>query len=94
MSKRKDGISELRINGFIQVRDILSDLIPYIRFKKVQARALYKAACLLSEKSIRQLTKSDLRNLVNQIIVIQNNNYATKHKKNQTDLLSVFDLTP
>ena len=94
LSRRKDGISELRINGFVQVRDILSSLMPYIRFKKVQAEALYKAACLLSEKSIRQLTKSDLRNLVDLIVVIQNNNYTTKHKKNRKELLSVLDLTP
>ena len=94
ISRRKDGISELRINGFVQVRNILFDLIPYIRFKKIQAQALYKATCLLSEKSIRQLSKSDLRNLVSLIVIIQNNNYATKHKKNRKELLSVFDLTP
>lgn len=94
ISRRNDGMSELRINGFVQVRDILSHLLPYIRFKEVQAQALYKAACLLSEKSMRQLTKSDLRNLVSLIIIIQNSNYITKHKKNRKELLSVLDLTP
>lgn len=94
ISRRNDGMSELRINGFIQVRDILFHLLPYIRFKRNQAQALYKAACLLSEKPMRQLTKSDLRNLVSLIVIIQNNNYITKHKKNRKELLSVLDLTP
>ena len=40
LSKRNDGMTELRINGFKQVRDILKDLIPFIKFKKDQASAL------------------------------------------------------
>lgn len=33
---RNDGISELRINGFGRVRDILLLLQPFIRFKQLQ----------------------------------------------------------
>lgn len=43
ISRRKDNITELRINGFSRVRDILYDLSPYIRFKTVQTRALIRA---------------------------------------------------
>ena len=81
ISKRKDEISELRINGFNQVKDILLNLLPHIRFKKLQARALYKVACLLSEKSIQNLSKTDLRHLIDYVLIIQNKNYVTKYKK-------------
>src|SRR3989344_7632399 len=47
LSDRNDGITELRINGFKQVRDILKNLLPFIKFKKNQAEALYKASDIL-----------------------------------------------
>jgi hypothetical protein len=94
ISRRNDGISELRINGFKQVRDILSKLIPFIRFKKIQAKALFKAAELLADKSITKLSSSDLRLLVNLIIAIQNSNYITKTKRSKNELLTVLGLTP
>ncbi len=93
LSKRNDGMTELRINGFGQAKNILHDLIPFIRFKKVQARALYKAADLLDRRS-KNLTKSELLSLIRCIIIIQENNYATKHKKTKDELMKIFDLTP
>ena len=34
ISKRNDGMTELRINGFKQVKNILQKLRPFIKFKK------------------------------------------------------------
>ena len=79
ISKRNDGMTELRINGFKQVRDILKDLIPFIKFKKDQADALCKASDLLSKSSI--LSNKKLLELIKFILIIQNNNYVTKRKK-------------
>src|SRR3990167_10067191 len=64
ISHRNDGITELRINGFEQVRDILIKLQPFIRFKAKQAEALKNACTLLAEKPMRSLTKSELKRLV------------------------------
>jgi hypothetical protein len=94
VSKRNDSITELRINGYAQVRDILKQLLPYIRFKRLQARALYTAAKSLSEIPYRKLDEKQLRHLAALIIVIQNENYATKRKKTEEELLKVFGLTP
>ena len=94
LSHRNDGMSELRINGFAQVKTILGSLMPYLRFKKHQARALYKAVCLLDKKSLRLTTEQDLRKLISYIITIQSHNYATKHKKTETELLGIVGLTP
>ena len=55
ISKRNDGMTELRINGYKQIRDILKSLLPYIRFKKLQTRALLKPCETLSEPKIKKL---------------------------------------
>ena len=94
ISRRNDGISELRINGFSQVQNILLKLMPFIRFKKNLAKALLKATRLLSQKSIIKLTDSNLRSLVDLIVTIQSNNYVSRSKRNQEELLSILDLTP
>jgi exopolyphosphatase/pppGpp-phosphohydrolase len=94
ISKRKDGITELRINGFEQVKNILKDLIPFIKFKKKQARAMYRAANLLCRKKNKRLTRNNLEKLIKFILTIQRNNYVTKKKKNKRDLLKILGLTP
>ena len=94
ISRRNDGITELRINGYKQVRDILRSLLPYVRFKKLQAAALYSATRLLSETMFRHLTKRKLLRLVALMLVIQNENYVTKRKKTKKELLQLLDLTP
>jgi len=94
ISRRNDGMTELRINGFKQVEEILHDLIPFIRFKKEQARALYNAANLLNQKDSRLLSKKDLLKLANFIITIQKNNYITQKKKTKADILKILGLTP
>ena len=94
VSKRNDGMSELRINGFKQSRDIVKSLLPFLRFKKEQAQAFYKAANLLSRKTARFLTRSELLKVVKYITIIQENNYATRTKKTKNELLKILGLTP
>ncbi len=94
LSHRKDGISELRVNGYKQVGVILKGLLPYIRFKEIQANALYEACDILSSKTQKHLTEKDLRRLVTLILKIQGANYATRSKKSEEELLSILGLTP
>src|SRR5690606_28471793 len=54
ISRRNDGMSELRINGFKQVKNILTSLRPFIRFKTKQTDALIKACALLESKRFSQ----------------------------------------
>ncbi len=93
-SERNDGMAELRINGFKQIHAILKDLIPYLKFKKEQARAMLKAAGLLKRnKKGTRLNPKDLRKIIEYIIIVQNNNYATRKKKNKKDLFKILGLT-
>ena len=94
LSKRNDGMTELRINGYKQVRDILNLLLPYIRFKKLQANALQSACEILSATKFKMLSKEKLKELVDYMLVIQSENYVTKKKKTREELLAMLGLTP
>lgn len=94
VTRRNDGMVELRINGFAQVKQILKGVKPFLRFKKKQAHVLFKASTLLEKKSLRLLNERELRMLVDCIVEIQKHNYATKHKKSKKELLKILDLTP
>lgn len=94
VSKRCDGMSELRINGYERVAKILEELYPFIRFKKIQSKALLNACRILSSKKFSQLSKKQLENLVDLILEIQKENYVTKKKKNKKELMAQLGLTP
>ena len=94
ISNRNDGMTELRINGYKQIREILKSLLLYIRFKKLQTRALIKACEILSETKFKKLTQKQLIKLVDLILVIQSENYVTKKKKTKSELCKILDLTP
>ncbi len=94
LSRRNDGMSELRINGFQQVRDIVSNLLPYIRFKEKQARALLAALELLLEAEGSILEEKTLKLLAAHIFAIQEGNYVTKRKKTLEELHTILGLTP
>ena len=91
ISRRKDNITELRINGYKQIEKLLKILLPFIKFKKIQAKALLESSKLLQEKN---LEKHNLRKLVNNILKIQKENYVTRKKKTRNDLLKILGLTP
>jgi hypothetical protein len=94
LSRRNDGMSELRINGYAQTKNVLALLQPFLRFKKVQARALIEACRILEAKKLRLMSEVKLRRLVDLILEIQNQNYVAKRKKTKAELLSVLGLTP
>ena len=94
VSHRNDGMTELRINGYAQAEKILSELLPYIRFKKKQAQALLKAIKVLSCSKFALLSQKQLERLVDLVLLIQQENYVTKRKKTKSELLANFGLTP
>ena len=94
ISKRNDGMTELRINGYKQTRDIIKSLLPYIKFKKIQANALMQACEILLKTELKLLNKIQLIKIVDLIFVIQSENYVTKKKKTKYELCQMLGLTP
>ena len=93
VSKRNDGMTELRINGFVSVRRFLLDLQPYVRFKTLQVEAMI-AACKILEKGVNVLSREELMSLVSLILLIQRENYSSRSKKTEDELLQMLGLTP
>ncbi|MEX0931071.1 MAG: LAGLIDADG family homing endonuclease [Candidatus Paceibacterota bacterium] len=94
LSRRNDGMSELRINGYAQVLRILLMLKPYVRFKRVQIEALIEACGILLSAPPRKLESKQLIRLVDLVLIIQNENYATKRKRSKEELFVQLGLTP
>jgi LAGLIDADG endonuclease len=94
ISERSDGMTELRINGFAQVRHVLTLLKPYIRFKAVQAQALINACVLLEQKFLRDMSPTELRRLVDLMFEIKAQNYKSKSALPKDVVLKRLGLTP
>jgi len=94
VSRRNDGMSELRVNGYKQVANILKSLLPHIRFKEIQSKALACACEILSNTKFSKLSKENLEKLVDLILVIQKENYVTKRKKTREELLTQLGIDP
>lgn len=94
ISDRNDGMTELRINGYMQIAKILKDLLPFVKFKKIQANALCKACDILSKTKFSKLSKKQFIKLIDLILVIQSENYVTKRKKTKSELYKILNLTP
>ncbi len=94
LSKRNDGMTELRINGFIQVRNILEMLIPYIRFKKVQAHTIVSACRLLERVSFKKLTATQKKKICEYAFRVQESNYRTHKKRTLEEFYRDMGLTP
>lgn len=91
ISRRNDGMTELRINGYNKAKNILEKLKPFIKFKKIQCREILKSIRILEKKN---LVKKDYDRLVDCIIKIQSENYVTKKKRTKKELLKILGLTP
>ncbi len=94
LSKRKDGMSELRINGYTRVKSILLMLLPFIRFKRKQAQAMIKACSILETIPLKKMKRSHLKRLVELVLFIQNQNYSTKRKRKKVEFYQQLGLTP
>lgn len=94
ISRRNDGVSELRVNGYKSVGRVLDDLIPYIRFKRVQAAAMVQACEILENTPLGKLSEKQLKYVIDLVLAIQNENYSTHRKRQREELLKEFGLTP
>lgn len=94
ISKRNDGITELRINGYNKCHAILTNLFPYIRFKKSQTENILKAIKILNGTKLANLSLNDRRKILGCILMIQKQNYQSSRKKTNEQLEKILDLTP
>ncbi|MFP4539496.1 MAG: LAGLIDADG family homing endonuclease [Candidatus Paceibacterota bacterium] len=95
ISRRSDGITELRINGYERVQKILEELYPYIRFKKKQVKHIFVALEILRQKKISQLTLAEKKKISSSLISARKETYQSGQKKIEklkTDLKEILQL--
>lgn len=94
VSRRRDGITEVRIQGFRQVHHVLCVLLPYLRFKRAQAKAVVSACALLTHTRIAKMTRRQKERIGQCLMTVQAHNYATRRKKSMSELQRIIGLTP
>lgn len=94
LSKRNDGMTELRINGFEQTGKILEMLLPYIKFKKIQTMAMVKVARILSSNEKIDSDEGRIMEIVSAYEIIRNENYQSGQKKSSDKIYRILGLTP
>src|SRR3990167_4346229 len=85
ISRRKDGMSEYRINGYESVDRILSYVQPYVRFKKKQVNIARKLLKLLMEKDFALFTTRQKMHIADYICAIRKENYTSGARKYTED---------
>ena len=94
ISKRSDGITEFRINGFETVGKVLKMLLPHLRFKQRQANLMMDAIKILSARHANDLKQKDLYFLSDCILAIQSENYKSGNRRSREKLFLILGLTP
>jgi hypothetical protein len=87
-------MTELRINGFSQSRKVLLSLLPYLRFKKKQAKLLIQACSMLERQTLRTMTRKYMQSIVGLLLLIQQENYMSTRRKTKEELCQMLGLTP
>ncbi len=82
ISRRNDGMTELRINGYEQIRKILERLYPFTRFKKKQIEYVLKMLKLLSSRrNLFKIREKDRIKIAGLILKARKETYQSGSKK-------------
>ena len=77
--ERNDHITEIRVEGHQRVREILTKLLPHLRFKKPQAELIISAIKHMQGKGIK--TRKDLQIIADLSDKISSCNYSSPKRK-------------
>lgn len=81
ISRRKDGITELRVNGYERVEKILKDLKDYVKFKKQQVAIFLRILKLIGRRNFTQLKRSKRLEIADMIYDSRKLTYQSGWKK-------------
>lgn len=84
ISNRNDHITELRINGYAEIKRILLILQPFIKFKRKQVIYALRIITRLEKKSMGKLSRNDRLAIADDIIALRGENYQS-HQRVYTD---------
>ena len=95
LSDRNDKITELKINGYNTVCQLIKLLIPYLRFKKVQASKMLEIGKIIGKKNLPDLSAKNRAKIAQLIIGIRNSNYFSSQRKfSDSEIKNILSLSP
>jgi len=81
ISRRNDGMTEYRINGYEAVGRILEAFKPFVRFKKKQVDLSLKLISFLRKKDLMKFPEKERIKIANLICDIRDENYKSHWRK-------------
>ena len=81
LSYRNDGITELRINGFERTGELLRQLRPFIKFKKLQVSKILEILRLLKKTRFERLQRKTRLKIARLIHEMRKAQYQSGWKK-------------
>ena len=81
LSDRCDKITELKINGYKQVKRILEKIQPFVKFKKRQTEIALKILFLIGDKNFVSLSRKIRLKIANLVCELRNENYFSAKRK-------------
>ena len=82
ISHRNDNMTELRIEGYKQVEEILKKLAPYIKFKKQQVKIIFEILKIIKGKRLKEIKRNEKLRIINLISRKREESYQSGEKKN------------
>ena len=96
ISRRNDGMTELRINGYEKTKDILEKIYPYTKFKMKQiGYTLEVLKILKSSRNLSKIEKRERIKIANLIPKIRKESYQSglkKEAKLKSDLKKILEM--
>ena len=90
ISDRNDGITELRVNGYSQVKRILEGMQPHIRFKQKQVAYALAMLNVLENHKFSTLSIDMRKQLALQFNEIREANYKSKNKYSPEEVITLL----
>ncbi len=90
ISDRNDGITELRVNGYTQVKRILDGMRPYIRFKQQQVAYALKMLDVLEKQKFSTLSITRRKKLALQFNKIREANYKSNNTYSPEEVITLL----
>lgn len=87
MSNRTDHITELRINGYKAVQQILLQLQPFVKFKKKQTDIALRILSKVKGENISNLSRDIRLEIAEDIICLREENYRSHKRRYSSESL-------
>lgn len=95
LSRRNDGMTELRLDGWERVIGLIVKIRPFIKFKKSRLKIVLEIGRLVRKKTFNDITKQDRTKIADLIWALKEANYKSgwrKFSKTRKQIKKILDI--